>query len=166
MKVGGKRLLIVPPDLGLGATGSGDVIPPNATLVMEIELVSTIEPQVATKVDAKDFTTTASGLKYYDLKVGTGDSPTKGQTVVVAYTGWLEDGTIFDSSLDSGQPFLFQIGTGSVIPGWDEGVATMKPGGKRQMVIPAALAYGPTGQGTIPPNATLIFEVELLQVQK
>ncbi len=165
MKVGGKRLLIIPPALGLGSQGSGSVIPPDATLVMEVTLVSTKEPQVPTKVDDKDYTTTPSGLKYYDMKVGTGDSPAKGQTVEVNYTGWLQDGTQFDSSLDSGQPFSFQLGTGAVIPGWDEGVATMKPGGKRQLLIPPDLAYGAAGQGTIPANATLIFEVELVQVQ-
>ena len=85
---------------------------------------------------------------------------------MVHYTGWLEDGTLFDSSVGRGQPFTFQIGKGNVIPGWDEGVATMKVGGKRQLVVPAALAYGDTGAGsTIPPGATLIFEVELLDVQ-
>ena len=113
----------------------------------------------------KNAITTASGLKYYDLTVGTGDSPTSGQTVVVNYTGWLQDGTQFDSSVNSGQPFSFQLGTGAVIPGWDEGLATMKPGGKRQLVIPPDLAYGATGYGDIPPNATLVFEVELLAVE-
>ena len=85
--------------------------------------------------------------------------------MVVDYTGWLEDGTIFDSSVQRGEPFNFPIGQGSVIPGWDEGVATMKIGGKRQLVIPADLAYGDTGSGIIPPGATLIFEVELLDIQ-
>jgi peptidylprolyl isomerase len=165
MKVGGKRLLVIPPDLGLGDYGSGD-IPPNATLVMEISLVDVKEPRVATQVDEKDYTTTASGLKYYDLKTGTGDMPTTGQTVVVHYTGWLEDGTQFDSSLDRDEPFSFAVGEGNVIPGWDEGVATMKVGGVRQLVIPADLAYGESGAGgVIPPNATLIFEVELLEIQ-
>ena len=165
MKVGGKRFLVVPPELGLGEQGNGE-IPPNATLVLEIQLVEVIEPRVATKVDEKDYITTASGLKYYDLKAGAGETPTAGQTVVVHYTGWLEDGTQFDSSVDRGEPFTFPIGQGSVIPGWDEGVATMKVGGKRQLVIPAALAYGEAGSGSvIPPNATLIFEVELLEIQ-
>lgn len=134
--------------------------------MLEIQLVEVIEPRVATIVDEKDYITTASGLKYYDLKAGTGETPTAGQTVVVHYTGWLEDGTQFDSSVDRGEPFAFPIGQGSVIPGWDEGVATMKVGGKRQLVIPAALAYGEAGSGSvIPPNATLIFEVELLEIQ-
>lgn len=165
MKVGGKRLLVIPPELAFGAAGSG-VIPPNATLVMEIELTSASEPRLPTQIDEGKFTTTDSGLKYYDIKTGTGDSPAAGQIVVVHYTGWLEDGTEFDSSVDSGQPFSFQLGAGDVIPGWDEGVATMKVGGKRQLIVPASLAYGEAGAGNvIPPNATLIFEVELIEIQ-
>ena len=165
MKVGGKRLLVIPPDLGMGAQGSGDVIPPNATLVMEITLLSSHEPAVATKVDPKDYTTTKSGLKYVDLKPGAGAPPAVGQTVVVNYTGWLVDGTQFDSSLESGQPFSFQVGKSQVIPGWDEGVAGMQVGGKRQLVIPPELGYGASAQGPIPANSTLIFEVELLSIQ-
>ena len=107
------------------------------------------------------------GLKYYDIVVGTGASPKAGQTASMRYTGTLLDGTKFDSSYDRGQaPFDFRIGTGQVIPGWDEGVATMKVGGKRRLVIPSALAYGaspPTP--AIPPNATLVFDVELVGVK-
>jgi peptidylprolyl isomerase len=107
--------------------------------------------------------TTASGLIYTDLVVGTGPSPIAGKQVKVHYTGWLENGTKFDSSLDHGQPFAFTIGAGQVIPGWDEGVMTMKTGGKRKLVIPPQLGYGSAGAGgVIPPDATLIFEVELL----
>lgn len=108
--------------------------------------------------------TTATGLKVVDLKVGTGDSPKSGQGVSVHYTGWLEDGTKFDSSVDRGEPFVFVIGTGRVIKGWDEGVMTMKVGGKRKLTIPPGLAYGKEGVGPIPPDATLIFEVELLEI--
>jgi peptidylprolyl isomerase len=165
MKVGGKRLLIIPAELGLGEAGAGD-IPPGSNLIMEIEMVNIIEPVLMTEVDEDDYTVTESGLKYYDLVEGQGESPAEGQTVVVHYTGWLEDGTKFDSSLDRGQPFTFPLGQGAVIPGWDEGVATMKVGGKRQLVIPAELGYGDAGAGaSIPAGATLIFEVELLDLQ-
>jgi peptidylprolyl isomerase len=114
--------------------------------------------------------TTASGLKITDSKVGTGATPRTGQTCVMHYTGWLytdgAKGAKFDSSLDRGQPFEFPIGTGRVIKGWDEGVASMKVGGKRTLIIPPDLGYGARGAGgVIPPNATLIFEVELLDVK-
>lgn len=164
MQEGGKRLLIVPPELALGPQGGGG-IPPNATLIMEIDLVEVAEPVKMTEVDEEDYITTDSGLQYYDIVEGDGPMPEEGQIVVVHYTGWLEDGTKFDSSLDRGQPFTFPLGTGSVIAGWDEGVATMKIGGKRQLRIPSDLAYGDTGSGSIPPGATLIFDVELLDAQ-
>jgi peptidylprolyl isomerase len=114
--------------------------------------------------------TTASGLKIEDSKVGTGASPQTGQTCVMHYTGWLyqngQKGQKFDSSVDRGQPFEFQIGRGMVIKGWDEGVASMKVGGKRTLIIPPELGYGARGAGgVIPPNATLLFEVELLGVK-
>lgn len=108
---------------------------------------------------------TDSGHRYVDLVEGTGTSPSTGDTVEVHYTGWLENGTKFDSSVDRGQPFVFPLGRGRVITGWDEGVATMKVGGKRKLIIPAHLGYGDRGAGKgIPPGATLIFEVELLGI--
>lgn len=108
---------------------------------------------------------TDSGLWYVDLVEGTGTSPSTGDAVTVHYTGWLENGTKFDSSVDRGEPFVFPLGGGRVITGWDEGVATMTVGGKRKLIIPAHLAYGDRGAGqVIPPGATLIFEVELLGI--
>lgn len=110
--------------------------------------------------------TTASGLQYEDIVVGTGANPQAGQKVKVHYTGWLTDGTKFDSSYDHGGPIDFPIGVGGVIKGWDEGVMSMKIGGKRKLIIPPQLGYGARGAGgVIPPNATLVFEVELLGVQ-
>jgi FKBP-type peptidyl-prolyl cis-trans isomerase len=112
-------------------------------------------------------TTTPSGLQYWDIVVGTGDTAVPGKPVSVHYTGWLTSGEKFDSSLDHGKPFVFSLGEGHVIKGWDEGVAGMKAGGKRQLRIPPALGYGDSGAGgVIPPKATLIFDVELLGVGK
>lgn len=106
---------------------------------------------------------TDSGLKYEDLTVGDGATATEGQQVTVHYTGWLDDGTKFDSSHDRNDPFQFSLGKGMVIKGWDEGVSGMNIGGKRKLTIPADLGYGASGAGgVIPPNATLIFDVELL----
>lgn len=111
-------------------------------------------------------TKTPSGLEYWDIKAGTGPVAQSGHKVKVHYTGWLTNGKKFDSSVDRGQPFEFMLGAGQVIKGWDEGVAGMKVGGKRQLKIPPALGYGAAGAGgVIPPNATLIFDVELLGVQ-
>lgn len=110
--------------------------------------------------------TTASGLKYIDETEGTGDSPNTGQKVTVHYTGTLENGKKFDSSKDRDEPFTFTIGIGQVIKGWDEGVATMKVGGKRKLIIPSELGYGSRGAGgVIPPNATLHFDVELISIK-
>ncbi len=157
MKVGGTRVLTIPPELGYGARGAGGVIPPNATLVFEVELL----PQPERKP-----------LQMVDVVEGGGDVATAGRAVTVHYTGWLFDesaadqrGRKFDSSKDRGQPFRFQLGAGMVIRGWDDGVQGMKVGGTRILTIPPELGYGPRGAGgVIPPNATLVFEVELLGV--
>ena len=125
---------------------------------------------VVGNVAAADKVTTPTGLVYMDEKVGTGAEAKSGQTASVHYTGWLnqngEPGTKFDSSVDRGQPFEFALGAGMVIKGWDQGVAGMKVGGKRRLVIPPELGYGARGAGgVIPPNASLIFDVELLGVK-
>lgn len=165
MKVGGKRYLVIPPDLAFGEQATGN-IPANATLIMEIELLEVREPVTQTEVSPDQYTTTESGLKYYDIVVGEGATPSQGQVITVHYTGWLEDGTVFDSSVERGEPFTFALGVGNVIPGWDEGVASMQVGGKRQLMIPSDLAYGDQGSGgVIPPGATLIFDIELISVE-
>lgn len=168
MNQGGQAILVIPPDLAYGSQGAGGVIPPNATLVFDVELVDVFAgaPNAPTDVDESAYTTNSRGIKYADLVPGAGPTPMPGQMIVVHYTGWLETGGKFDSSLDRGEPFVFNIGMGQVIPGWDFGVAGMQVGGKRQLVIPPNMAYGEQGAGgVIPPNATLIFEVELLEVR-
>jgi peptidylprolyl isomerase len=148
---------------------------PRARTIVALTLITGLSGAIATGLStpaaaqAKTITT-ASGLQITDTKIGTGVSPKTGQICVMHYTGWLYNngvkGQKFDSSVDRGQPFEFPIGTHRVIAGWDEGVATMKVGGKRTLIIPPALGYGASGAGgVIPPNATLIFDVELLGVK-
>jgi peptidylprolyl isomerase len=136
------------------AQAAADLMEPDATTEDE------------TAMDPSDaLMTTDSGLQYRDIVEGTGAMPQPGQRVTVHYVGTLEDGTQFDSSRDRGRPFSFTIGVGQVIRGWDEGVATMRVGGRRQLIIPSELGYGPRGAGgVIPPNATLLFDVELLRI--
>ena len=131
---------------------------------------STAIPQGAMSQSAAKPVTTSTGLQIIDTKAGTGATPRAGQTAVVHYTGWLSNngakGAKFDSSVDRNEPFEFPLGQGRVIKGWDEGVATMKIGGKRTLIVPPQLGYGARGAGgVIPPNATLIFDVELLGVK-
>jgi len=163
MKVGGKRKLTIPPELGYGAKGALDGrIPPNSTLIFEVELLAIQGPAAATL----PATSVVTKLKIEDLVVGNGAAAKNGDTLSVNYTGWLENGTKFDSSLDSGQPIEFVLGQGRVIAGWEQGLLGMKVGGKRRLTIPPDLAYGASGAGdTIPPNAALIFEVELLAIK-
>lgn len=132
--------------------------------------IAVVPSPLLAQTSGPNMTTTASGLQTIDATVGTGASPKSGQTCVMHYTGWLYNngvkGAKFDSSVDRGEPFEFKIGIGQVIKGWDEGVSTMKVGGKRTLIIPAALGYGARGAGgVIPPNATLMFDVELLGVK-
>lgn len=139
---------------------------PDSAGKLRWQAVSWVSVPIKASVLGAKAVTTPSGLRYEDIVVGTGESPQPGKQVVVHYTGTLEDGTKFDSSLDRNQPFEFQIGVGRVIKGWDEGVMSMKIGGKRKLVIPPQLGYGARGAGgVIPPNATLVFEVELLGIK-
>jgi peptidylprolyl isomerase len=158
MKVGGQRRLTIPASLGYGDKGAlNGKIPPNSALVFEVELV-----EVATTLPP----TSVKVLKIEDLIAGIGAEAKIGKTLTVHYTGWLEDGTKFDSSLDSGQPIEFELGKGQVIAGWEQGLVGMKVGGKRRLTIPPNLGYGSKGAfKTVPPNAALIFEVSLLAVK-
>jgi peptidylprolyl isomerase len=149
MKEGGVRQLVIPPELAYGDQGVGNVIPPGATLIFVVEMIDT---RPAPKVEIKD------------TVVGTGAEAQAGMTLKVNYTGTLTNGTVFDSSVGR-EPFEFSLGAGQVIQGWDEGLSGMKVGGKRTLTIPSELGYGPQGSGSIPPDATLIFEIELLDAQ-
>ena len=138
------------------------------TLLLMIAMGVLMSAQTSTGPEkVQKYKSLPSGLEYADLKVGTGPEARSGQTVTVHYTGWLTNGKKFDSSVDRGTPFEFPIGQGRVIKGWDEGVATMKVGGKRTLLIPPQLGYGSrgAGNGLIPPNATLLFEVELIAIK-
>jgi peptidylprolyl isomerase len=175
MKVGGETKVIMPPWLGFGAQGKG-VIPPNATLVFDLELIGISDPALEEKELADAFKTemadkyptakqTKSGLMYIVEKEGNGTHPKNGQTVSVHYTGTLVNGEQFDSSVDRGTPFEFPIGQGRVIKGWDEGIPLASVGGKIKLIIPHWLAYGPNARTGIPADSHLIFEVEMLEVK-
>lgn len=169
MRPGGVTQFVIPPELGLGEQGGGP-IPPNSTLVFQLELVS-VEPAPPTPtpappptdVDESAFMETESGIRYAVLEEGDGPMPVDGQTVSVHYTGWLTDGTRFDSSL-GGTPLSFTVGEPGLIEGWQETVRLMPLGSKFQVYIPPELGYGPQGRGPIPPDATLIFEMELIDI--
>lgn len=138
---------------------------PSIQLAQAADLAPDVTPEATTPMTEENLVTTDSGLQYVDIVEGTGAMPQPGQRVTVHYTGTLEDGTKFDSSRDRGRPFGFQIGVGQVIKGWDEGVGTMRVGGQRKLIIPPELGYGSRGAGgVIPPNATLLFDVELLRI--
>jgi peptidylprolyl isomerase len=169
MNQGSSARLVIPAELGYGASGASGVIPPNATLVFDVQLldIHAPAPESPTAVDEGDYEQTEGGVKVFDIVEGSGAELTTGQIATVHYTGWLEDGTRFDSSLLSGQAPSFSFGSGQPILGWDEGLAGMKVGGVRQIVVPPELAFGEQGAGggMIPPNATLVFEIELLNAE-
>jgi peptidylprolyl isomerase len=161
--VGGARMLIIPAELGYGSRAMGP-IPANSNLIFEVEVLEIKQPPAMPKYKESDVKKTSSGLGYVILKEGTGPMAQKGQTVQVHYTGWLTNGKMFDSSVERGIPFSFVLGAGRVIAGWDEGVALMKEGEKRLLIIPPEMAYGGRDRPGIPANSTLIFEVDLLDV--
>lgn len=167
MKVGGQRRLVIPSDLAYGPAGRPPTIPPAATLVFDIEVLSVTMPPSFPDLKSLQLTTNASGLKWADLKVGAGAEVKAGSTAVMDYAGWLENGTKFDASWDSGRSFPVQnVGNAGVIAGWNEGLQGMKAGGRRVLVIPAKLGYGEQGYPpVIPPNSTLVFVVDANEVR-
>jgi FKBP-type peptidyl-prolyl cis-trans isomerase len=197
MREGGKANAIVPSAMAFGAQGAGSVVPPFSTLYYEIELVKIMsndeferkqaDKNAKKQADAAQMekgeaaaiqkylkdnnitptTTLPSGLIYVEKQAGSGPKPVEGKKVKVQYTGKLLDGTVFDSSVERGQPFEFVLGRGAVIEGWDLGIALMKEGGKATLIIPSKLAYKDKGaEGVIPPFSPLVFDVELVEVEK
>lgn len=167
LNIGDKALFTIPPAIAYGERNMG-TIPPNSTLVFEVEVIDAVTPvkPKAFDVKGKDTLTTASGLRYIMVSQGTGVKAEAGKTVDVHYTGYLMDGKIFDSSIERGDPISFPLGQKMVIPGWEEGIALMKVGDKIRLIIPSELGYGANGAGgVIPPNATLVFDVELMNVK-
>ncbi|MCX6186273.1 MAG: FKBP-type peptidyl-prolyl cis-trans isomerase [Bacteroidetes bacterium] len=167
LNIGDKAVLTIPPTIGYGERAVGS-IPANSTLIFDIEVIDAKTPPVAKPYDVAGIDTVKmqSGLKFIKVQSGTGVKPALGSTVAVHYTGYLMDGKVFDSSIERDEPIEFQIGRGMVIKGWEEGIALMQVGDKMRLIIPSELAYGENGAGgVIPPNATLIFDVELVKVK-
>ena len=166
MKPNGKRMIVIPSELAYGEKGVGPV-PPNSDLKVLIELLE-VKDHIVTElwdVDQTKLNTTESGLMYFIVDQGEGDFATDGNVVTVHYSGFLKDGTKFDSSVERDEPFTFVIGNKQVIAGWDEGIRLLKKGGKARFVIPPSLGYGDITAGKIPPSSTLIFDIELLDVK-
>jgi peptidylprolyl isomerase len=170
MKVGDRYRLIIPPNLAYGQEGINNLIPPNSTLIFDVELVELREGFKPFDVTGKDTITTASGLKYIIVEGAADDAgkPEPNEIVEVHYTGYLPSGKVFDSSYERGEPMQFMYGTGRMIKGWEEGLSHMSIGTKFRLIIPANLAYGEqgAGNGIIPPNSPLIFDVEMLSIIK
>jgi peptidylprolyl isomerase len=166
MKAGGVRTIIIPSELAYGETGIG-FIPPNTDLKVVVELLEVKDRIVAEmwKFDPALIKTTPSGLKYAIINEGQGPQADSGKVVTVHYSGYLEDGTKFDSSVERDDPISFLVGQGQVIPGWDEGMRLLKKGSKATFIIPPQLGYGEMQLEKIPVNSTLIFDVELLDVK-
>ncbi len=165
MREGGKRSLVIPPNLAFGEEGIEEFIPGGENIYMDIELISVRKPPKPMDIDETALESTESGLQYYVHEEGSDQKPEAGDQISVHYSGFLEDGTMFDSSTLRDEPIEFMVGEGQVISGWDEGLLDMSVGEKRTLVIPPELAYGEEGAGgAIPPNATLIFDVELVAI--
>jgi len=171
LKIGDKATFTIPSNLGYGANGAGGIIPPNATLLFDVEVLDAVvgpTPKAAVPFDVTGLDTIKmqSGLRFFKVESGTGIKAQQGKYVSVHYTGYLMDGTKFDSSVERGEPIEFQLGKGMVIKGWEEGIELMHVGDKMRFIIPSELAYGEKGApGAIPANATLIFDCELVDVQ-
>jgi peptidylprolyl isomerase len=166
MNVGDSATLIVPANLGYGSI-ERPTIPANSTLIFDVQVMDvkkTVKP-IAFDVAGKDTIYSGTGLKYIRMNKTEGASVTAGATVAVHYTGYLLDGTVFDSSVARGEPISFPIGQSRVIKGWDEGIAYLKVGEKARLIIPPSLGYGSRDMGPIPANSTLVFDVELVEVK-
>ncbi len=168
MKVGGTRTILIPSELAYGKRGIGP-IPPNTKLKVLVTLVDTKKPVIANlwNVDPSKFKTTKDGLKYAIIQEGTGAKADSGDLVTVNYSGYLaKDSTKFDSSVERDEPFTFKLGSRMVIPAWDEGIALLNKGAKARLIVPPALGYGNRPSRIIPPNSTLIFDIEVVDIRK
>lgn len=166
MKAGGTRTIVIPSELAYGKRGIGP-IPPNTNIKVQVQLVSAKLPANAQEwaIDSTQIKTTKDGLKYEILKAGTGPNAADGNIVTVNYSGYFMNGKKFDSSVDRDQPIQFKVGMHSVIPGWEEGIKLLNKGAKARFIIPPSLGYGDKQNGIIPPNSTLIFDVEVLDIK-
>jgi peptidylprolyl isomerase len=165
MRAGGKRSLTTPPELAYGVTGIPGILPAGVTLHFEIEMIEVIKPPSAWDISNNRMRSTDSGISYVIIENGRGNKPEPNDLVAVNYSGFLEDNSLFDSSLLRSEIFRFRVGTDYVIKGWDEIIQDMRIGEKRVVFIPPNLAYGNGGlNGIIPPNATLRFDIELIEI--
>ena len=162
LRIGDHATIVIPPELAYGEEGFGSV-PGNATLTYKVEVIELLPSVEGLAVEDREWKRTAGGLDYIVVENGTGIQLESGMEVTVHYTGYLEDGTIFDSSRDRGEAFTFTLGRQMVIPGWEEGFQHLRVGDKARLLIPDHLAYGSRGRGPIPPNADLVFDVEVLE---
>jgi peptidylprolyl isomerase len=167
MKVGGIRTIVIPAHKAYGEMGYGPV-PPNSSLKVVINLIDAKEIVAAKSwdVDSSKIVTSKSGLKYIILDQGTGEKADSADLVTVHYTGFLTDGKVFDSSVERDEPFKFRLKLQPVIPGWEEGIKLIGKGGKVKLIIPPSLGYGMVPMGNIPANSTLVFDVEMIELEK